>query len=163
MSRQYVHETGMASVGAFNDMMATFLSELQKTLPNEKGVTKAIAGFELMRSANPRKVVDTFMTSIAPYSQKIATQDATFMDDLRNVEGLRNLNLAASWQTMSPNTQESSRCMRPVATSTLLQCSSMSQERKQRTLLLPWSASGLHRATQVSMSCKTRSACPDPL
>ena len=52
MSRQYVHETRMASVGAFNDMMATFLSELQKTLPNEKGVTKAIAGFELMRSAN---------------------------------------------------------------------------------------------------------------
>lgn len=105
MSRQYVHETRMASVGAFNDMMATFLSELQKTLPNEKGVTKAIAGFELMRSANPRKVVDTFMTSIAPYSQKIAAQDATFMDDLRNVEGLRDLNLAASWQTMSPNTQ----------------------------------------------------------
>lgn len=95
----------MASVGAFNDMMATFLSELQKTLPNKKGVTKAITGFELMRSANPRKVVDTFMTSIAPYSQKIATQDATFMDDLRNVDGLRDLDLATSWQTMSPNTQ----------------------------------------------------------
>jgi hypothetical protein len=95
----------MASVGAFNDMMAQFLSELQKTLPSEKGVTKAIAGFELMRSANPRKVVDTFMTSIAPYSAKIAAQDATFIEDLRNVEGLKDLNLAASWASMSPNSQ----------------------------------------------------------
>jgi len=51
----------MASVTAFNDMLSQFLVELHKTFPEEKGIKKMTASFEMIKQTNPRLIVDGFM------------------------------------------------------------------------------------------------------
>jgi len=60
----------MASVSAFNDMMGQFLVELHKTFPDEKGIKKMLASFDLIKSTNPRIIVDGFMKGVSPYSDR---------------------------------------------------------------------------------------------
>ena len=54
----------MASVTAFNDMMGQFLVELHKTFPDEKGIKKMLTSFDVLKSTNPRLVVDGFMKGV---------------------------------------------------------------------------------------------------
>ena len=69
----------MASVSAFNDMMSQFLVELHKTFPEEKGIKKMLTSFDVLKSTNPRLVVDGFMTGVTPYASKISAKDETFL------------------------------------------------------------------------------------
>lgn len=98
----------MASVSAFNDMMTQFLVELHKTFPQEKGIKKFMTQFELLKDTNPRMAVDTFMSGIAPYVDKISQKDESFiMQDLPNVEYLSELNFKDHWNaTLSANTKD---------------------------------------------------------
>ena len=57
----------MTSITAFNDMMGQFLMELHTTFPEEKGLKKYMAAFELMRGANGRLIVDGFMANVGPH------------------------------------------------------------------------------------------------
>jgi hypothetical protein len=68
----------MATLGAFNDMMAQFLSELQKTFPEEPAIKRYITSFELMKSTNPRKILDMFMMHVAPFQGQIMAKDEAF-------------------------------------------------------------------------------------
>ena len=68
----------MASVTAFNDMMSQFLVELHKTFPDEKGIKKMLTSFDLLKSTNPRLVVNGFMDGVTPYAGKISAKDETF-------------------------------------------------------------------------------------
>ena len=87
----------MASVGAFNDMMGQFLTELHKTLPQDKSIKKFITSFELLKQTNPRKCVDAFVRGIAPHADKISQRDESFINDLENIEFLKG--------TLSDNTK----------------------------------------------------------
>ena len=69
----------MTSVNAFNDMLGQFLVELHKTFPEEKDIKKMMTSFDVLRSANPRLVVDGFMKGVAPYTDKISSKDETFL------------------------------------------------------------------------------------
>lgn len=90
----------MASVSAFNDMMTQFLVELHKTFPQEKGIKKFMTQFELLKEANPRMVVDTFMSGITPYADKISQKDESFMlKDLETIDYLADLNFKDNWNT----------------------------------------------------------------
>ena len=71
----------MASVTAFNDMMGQFLVELHKTFPEEKGIKKMMTSFDLLKSTNPRLVVDAFMKGVTPYADKISAKDESFLLD----------------------------------------------------------------------------------
>lgn len=96
----------MASVSAFNDMMAQFLVELHKTLPDEKGIKKMLTSFELLKTTNPRLVVDEFMKGVSPYANKISSRDDTFLlQESKNVEFLKDLNVAENWPKMSEGTK----------------------------------------------------------
>ena len=95
----------MTSVSAFNDMMQQFIDELVHTFPEEKGIKKYAATFDIMRKSNARKCVDSFMTAIAPYANRITAKDETFFNE--NIEFLNDLNVKKYWNdNLSQNTKE---------------------------------------------------------
>ena len=96
----------MASVTAFNDMLSQFLVELHKTFPEEKGIKKMTASFEVIKQSNPRLVVDGFMKGVTPYADKISAKDETFLlEEIENIDFLKDLNIKSYWTRMSANTQ----------------------------------------------------------
>ena len=96
----------MASVSAFNDMMSQFLVELHKTFPEEKGIKKMLTSFDLLKSTNPRLVVDGYMNGVSPYADKISAKDETFLlEEIENIEFLKELDIKRYWSKMSPNTK----------------------------------------------------------
>lgn len=96
----------MASVSAFNDMMGQFLVELHKTFPDEKGIKKMLTSFDLIKTTNPRIVVDKFMKGISPYANKISAKDESFLlGDMKHVESLKDLDVSKYWDTMSEGTK----------------------------------------------------------
>lgn len=97
----------MASVSAFNDMMGQFLVELHKTFPDEKGIKKMLTSFDVLKSTNPRLVVDGFMQGVTPYANQISTKDDKFLlEECSKIDFLKDLDLASYWERMSPNTKE---------------------------------------------------------
>ena len=85
----------MTSVGAFNDMMEQFLNELVSTFPEEKGIKKYQASFEIVRKANPRKCIDSFMAAISPYASRITTKDESVMTE--DISFLTQVNISKYW------------------------------------------------------------------
>ena len=96
----------MASVTAFNDMMGQFLVELHKTFPEEKGIKKMMTSFDLLKTTNPRLVVDGFMTGVSPYADKISAKDETFLlKEIETIDFLKDLDIKRYWERMSANTK----------------------------------------------------------
>jgi hypothetical protein len=96
----------MASVTAFNDMLSQFLVELHKTFPEEKGIKKMTTSFEVIKQSNPRLVVDGFMKGVTPYADKISAKDESFLlEEIENIDFLKDLNIKSYWSRMSANTQ----------------------------------------------------------
>ena len=96
----------MASVSAFNDMLSQFLVELHKTFPDETGIKKMITSFEVIKTTNPRLVVDKFMKSVTPHADKISDKDEEFiLREIENIDFLKDLNIKSYWSRMSPNTK----------------------------------------------------------
>jgi hypothetical protein len=97
----------MASVTAFNDMMGQFLVELHKTFPEEKGIKKFMTSFDLLKSANPRKCVEAYMSGVSKFATKISQKDETFFtEDIKNIEFLQDLNIEEYWnEKMSDGTK----------------------------------------------------------
>ena len=94
----------MTSIGAFNDMLEQFLTELMGTFPEEKSIKKYHAGFDILRKSNPKKVVEGFMATIAPVSNKIMNKDESILDD--NLEILDELRIKKHWENgISDNTK----------------------------------------------------------
>tara|TARA_B100000768_G_scaffold108149_1_gene100422 strand:- start:3664 stop:4149 length:486 start_codon:yes stop_codon:yes gene_type:complete len=96
----------MASVSAFNDMMSQFLVELHKTFPDEKGIKKMLTSFDMLKSTNPRLVVNGFMDGVTPYAGKISAKDESFLlEEVENIEFLKELDIKKYWGNMSTNTK----------------------------------------------------------
>ena len=96
----------MASVSAFNDMLSQFLVELHKTFPDETGIKKMLTSFELLKTTNPRLIVDGFMKGVSPYADKISAKDENFLlNEIENIEFLKELNIKKYWSKMSSNTK----------------------------------------------------------
>lgn len=97
----------MASVTAFNDMMSQFLVELHKTFPEEKGIKKMLTSFDVLKSTNPRMVVDSFMSGVSPYASQISAKDDKFLlEECKKIDFLKDLDLASYWKRMSANTRD---------------------------------------------------------
>ena len=97
----------MASVTAFNDMMGQFLVELHKTFPDEKGIKKMLTSFDVLKSTNPRLVVDGFMKGVSPYADQISAKDDKFLlEECSKIDFLKELDIASYWGRMSSNTKD---------------------------------------------------------
>ena len=86
----------MTSIGAFNDLLEQFLSELHDTFPEEPAIKKYQVSFDIMRSANPKKCVTSFMSSITPYVQSIMAKDEKFFLE-SPPDIIADLNLGKHW------------------------------------------------------------------
>jgi len=96
----------MTSVTAFNDMMGQFICELKDTFPEEKGIKKYAASFDIMRKSNPRKCVEAYMNAIGPYSQRITAKDESIMDET-SLTFLNDMNIKKHWTPeLSDNTKD---------------------------------------------------------
>ena len=97
----------MASVTAFNEMMSQFLVELHKTFPEERGIKKMLTSFDVLKSTNPRMVVDGFMSGVSPYASQISAKDDKFLlEECGKIDFLKDLDLASYWSKMTENTRE---------------------------------------------------------
>lgn len=96
----------MASVTAFNDMLSQFLVELHKTFPDETGIKKMTTSFELLKTTNPRLIVDGFMKGVTPFADRISAKDEKFiLEEIEKIDMLKDLNIKNYWARMSPNTK----------------------------------------------------------
>jgi hypothetical protein len=87
-------------------MLSQILVELHKTFPEEKGIKKMLTSFDLLKSTNPRLVVDAFMKGVSPYANKISAKDDTFLlNEMDNIEFLRELDIKSYWDRMTANTK----------------------------------------------------------
>lgn len=97
----------MASVTAFNEMMSQFLVELHKTFPEERGIKKMLTSFDVLKSTNPRMVVDGFMSGVSPYASQISAKDDKFLlEECGKIDFLKDLDLASYWSKMTENTRQ---------------------------------------------------------
>ena len=85
----------MTSVTAFNDMLDQFIDELRQTFPEESGIRKYQASFEIFRKSNPRKCVETFMNAISPYANEITSRNEAFFQ--RDLDFLEDLSIKSNW------------------------------------------------------------------
>ena len=95
----------MASHQAFNSMMEEFINELIETFPEEKSLKLYKTQFETLKKANPRKVVEGFMSAIAPYTEFIQKRDEMIFERT-DIEFLNKLNISKWWTPeLSDNTK----------------------------------------------------------
>lgn len=83
----------MATLGAFNDMMEQFVNELVQTFPEEKKFTKFQGSIQLMRKANPRKILNVYMEAAQPLADRIMARDETVIFDVQ----IKDLDISAIW------------------------------------------------------------------
>lgn len=95
------------TTGAFCDMLEQFCDELTQTFPDQGTFKRYKATVEITRKVNPRKVVNTYMDSVSPYSQKLMAKDETFFtDDAKNMDVISDLDICAIWTPdLSENTK----------------------------------------------------------
>ena len=97
----------MANVSAFTQVLGQFLDELTQTFPEQTSLKKYKATFELLKKANPRKIMTSFTDSAAPYADKIMAMDETFFLN-GNIEFLDALDVHKWWTPdLSPSTKQS--------------------------------------------------------
>ena len=94
-----------STISAFNEMMGQFLNELVQTFPEEPAMKKYRNTFELFKDTNPRKIMETFVTSIGPYSNQIMQKDETFFLNSQ-IDVISDLNIGKHWNNdLSLNTK----------------------------------------------------------
>jgi hypothetical protein len=97
----------MANVGAFIQVLEQFLDELTQTFPDQPRLKKYKATFDLLRKANPRKIMESFIDSAKPYADKIMAMDETFFLN-SDVGFLNDLDIKKWWTPdLSPATKQS--------------------------------------------------------
>jgi hypothetical protein len=87
--------------------MGQFLVELHKTFPEEKSIKKMLTSFDLVKSTNPRLLVDSFMKSVSPYAETISSKDEIFiLVHSSDIEFLSELNIVNLWKRMGEGTKD---------------------------------------------------------
>ena len=94
----------MSTITAFNEMMTQFIDELVSTFPEEKDLKKGKATFDIMKTANPRAVVDFFMNAVGPHSAKLMAKDDSLFTE--KVDFLGGIDIHKLWtDDLSANTK----------------------------------------------------------
>ena len=96
----------MASYQAFNSMMQEFMNELIQTFPEEKSLKIENTKFATLKKANPKKIVETFMHAISPYTDSISKKDESILLE-NNIDFLKKMNIKNWWTSdLSANTKD---------------------------------------------------------
>lgn len=95
------------TLSTFIAMMEQFLNEMIATFPNETKLCVYGNSFNMIKSSNPRMVLEMFMDSVGPYSQQIMSKDESVMLDT-SIPLCNSLNLPHLWTSpgITDNTKE---------------------------------------------------------
>ncbi len=74
----------MSLLTGFNNLLAQFLDELVKTFPELTDLKTIQTIATLMRSYNPRMILENFLSVAGRYHEKIFDEDSTFFENLEN-------------------------------------------------------------------------------
>ncbi len=69
-------------IGAFNDLLQSFLSELSAVFPEEKAIRTFAAGFPGLVAVSKRKALDLFIEAIGDHIPLIIKRDAAVFEEL---------------------------------------------------------------------------------
>jgi hypothetical protein len=84
-----------------------FLDELTQTFPEQPALKKYKATFDILRKANPRKIMETFVESVKPFADRIMQKDETFFLN-GNIDFLNGLDIKKWWTPeLSQGTKDS--------------------------------------------------------
>ncbi len=86
----------MTSIGAWNEYMLTFLSELCETFPECPELIAAQNAAELMMEEDEYVVMNEFVEQVEPYTEALTQMDEKFLLN-SNIEFLTRLNIAQYW------------------------------------------------------------------
>ena len=65
-----------------------------------------MTSFDVLKTSNPRLVVDAFMKGVSPYAEKISSKDESFLlKEIETIEFLKDLGIKGYWERMSVNTK----------------------------------------------------------
>lgn len=94
------------TLSSFNELMQQFLDELEVAFPDDPKLKKHQSNFSLLRKANARKPLNSFMEAVSPYSSKIMAKDESyFLEHADENEFIRELDIKTKWATCSENTK----------------------------------------------------------
>jgi hypothetical protein len=97
----------MTSVSAWTEMMDKFLDELISTFPEEKAMKKYKTSYDILRKANPRKCIETYMGTVSPFQEQIMNKDENFFLNNTSNDFLKDLNITKHWTPdLSTNTKD---------------------------------------------------------
>lgn len=74
----------MSHLSAFNNLLTQFLEELIQTFPELTDLRTIHTLVGLMKSINPRMVLENFLEVAGRYHEKIFHEEASFFEDLEN-------------------------------------------------------------------------------
>tara|TARA_Y100000816_G_C25835355_1_gene436697 strand:+ start:83 stop:580 length:498 start_codon:yes stop_codon:yes gene_type:complete len=84
--------------------MEQFLTELEKSFPECKNISNYRSKIEKLKVDNPKKVLDTFMKNVSPYSEYIVNKNESFFE--LDIEIIKELNFKELWNSdLSDNTK----------------------------------------------------------
>lgn len=92
------------TLSSFNDLMQQFLDELEITFPTDNKLKKYQSNFSLLKKANARKPLNSFMDAVREHSSKIMSKDETYFlesDDAFVVD----LDIKTKWAESSDTTK----------------------------------------------------------
>jgi hypothetical protein len=97
----------MTSIGAWNEYMLTFLSELCETFPECPELIAAQNAAELMMEEDEDAVMNEFVEQVEPHTEALTQMDEKFLLN-SNIEFLTRLNIAQYWTPdLEPETKQS--------------------------------------------------------
>lgn len=88
--------SGESTLGTFIAMMDQFLNEMIATFPNESKLRVYGNSFNMIKKTNPRKILELFMESVGPFTQRIMAKDESVMLDSQ-IQLCEELNLPHIW------------------------------------------------------------------
>lgn len=92
------------TLSSFNELMQQFLDELEIAFPDDPKLKKHQSNFSLLKKANTRKPLNSFMDAVTPHASKIMAKDETYFFDCTD-EFMSELDIKTKWETSSENTK----------------------------------------------------------
>lgn len=92
------------TLSSFNDLMQQFLDELEIAFPDDPKLKKYQSNFSILKKANVRKPLNSFMDAIAPHSTKIMSKDETYFLEADDAF-ITDLDIKTKWESASETTK----------------------------------------------------------
>jgi hypothetical protein len=67
-----------SNLSKFNEQILNFLQEMSSLFPEDKNLSKVYHAAELMKSLNPREIMNQFRDYVMPFKKQILSKDESF-------------------------------------------------------------------------------------